>query len=447
MPKLKTQNKPEARTSNHKIPVLMFVVLILNLFYQGAYAFELADLDPIRREDKILILAPHPDDEALGCAGVIQEALRRKAQVKVMYLTNGDHNQLAFIVYEKRLVFRKGEFIHMGEIRRKEAVKAMSLLGLKEESLIFLGYPDFGTFAMFTRYWQAKKPFKSLLTRLNKVPYPDNFSYGKYFVPENILSDLKRIIGAYRPNKIFVSHPADTNGDHRSLWLFLNIALWDMGKKIPPPKVYAYLVHHSAWPLPRRYHPVLGMGVPRDLEDTGRWFSLNLGPDAVKKKYNALGLYKSQTQSSAFYLFSFARINEIFQVLPFLNPASRPYAPVDRFISYCVQNNHLVVRLRHPVDNHDISRVSMYAFGYRSDMAFATMPKIFLKIGPNTLIVSDGRRRLENTAVSHEMDGQDTIIKVPLELLNNPDKALISVRVSSRDVPYVQSIWSRVRLK
>ena len=81
-------------------------------------------LEPFKKNERVLILAPHPDDEVIGCAGVIQQALKAGARVKVVYLTNGDHNELAFIVYEKRIVMRRGEFIHMGQIRQKEAIKA-----------------------------------------------------------------------------------------------------------------------------------------------------------------------------------------------------------------------------------------------------------------------------------------------------------------------------------
>ncbi|MDD5506660.1 MAG: PIG-L family deacetylase, partial [Candidatus Omnitrophica bacterium] len=94
------------------------------------------DIEPFSKDDRIFILAPHPDDETIGCGGIIQEALSKGADVRVIYLTNGDHNQFAFIVYEKRLTFRSAEFIHMGKVRRDEAIKAMAGLGLNKDKLI-----------------------------------------------------------------------------------------------------------------------------------------------------------------------------------------------------------------------------------------------------------------------------------------------------------------------
>ncbi|MBU1726768.1 MAG: PIG-L family deacetylase, partial [Candidatus Omnitrophica bacterium] len=274
-------------------------------------------LYPFTKEDNILIFAPHPDDEAIGCAGVIQKALKTGAKVNVVYLTNGDHNQFAFIVYEKRIVFRKGAFIHMGEVRRKEAVKAMELLGLKEENLVFLGYPDFGTFAIFCRFWNAEKPFRSLLTRIARVPYKDNLSYHAPYVGESVLKDLKTVLLKYKPNKIFVSHPADVNGDHKALYLYLQIALLELKNELVPPKVFPYLIHFPGWPRPRHYHPELSLQAPRQFMDSSvDWLTLEMDKEQIDKKHEAVLCYKSQTQSSAFYLLSFCRRNELFGDYP-----------------------------------------------------------------------------------------------------------------------------------
>ena len=39
----------------------------------------------LRPDDRILVLAPHPDDEVLGCAGVIQRALAMGLPVRVVF--------------------------------------------------------------------------------------------------------------------------------------------------------------------------------------------------------------------------------------------------------------------------------------------------------------------------------------------------------------------------
>ena len=65
--------------------------------------------------DRILVLAPHPDDEAIATSGILQQALNKKLPVKIVYLTNGDNNEASFIVYEKHLVYRKEECIKINQ--------------------------------------------------------------------------------------------------------------------------------------------------------------------------------------------------------------------------------------------------------------------------------------------------------------------------------------------
>ena len=103
----------------------------------------------LQTQDRILVVAPHPDDEAIAAAGVIQEAVRRHIPVRVMYLTNGDSNQLSFLFYRKHFVLSPKQSVAMGELRQREAQNAMHLLGLTDDQIIFLGYPDYGTLSIF----------------------------------------------------------------------------------------------------------------------------------------------------------------------------------------------------------------------------------------------------------------------------------------------------------
>jgi LmbE family N-acetylglucosaminyl deacetylase len=75
----------------------------------------------------IVILAPHPDDEALCCAGVIQNALQQGNAVKIVVVTNGDS-------------YYPG--VPLGYQREAESVAGMAVLGLGEQDIIFMGYGD-----------------------------------------------------------------------------------------------------------------------------------------------------------------------------------------------------------------------------------------------------------------------------------------------------------------
>ena len=109
-------------------------------------------------KDRILILAPHPDDEVLGCAGIIQKALSLKIPVRVVFLTNGDSNQWSFLVYRKFPVVIPRAVMKMGMLRCEEAISAAKVLGLSQEQLTFLGYPDFGTLSIWYGCWHDHSP-------------------------------------------------------------------------------------------------------------------------------------------------------------------------------------------------------------------------------------------------------------------------------------------------
>lgn len=433
----------------------------------------LPSIEEITKNDKILILAPHPDDEAIACAGVIQKAVKAGADIHIIFLTNGDANQLAFIIYEKRLVFRKGEYLYMGEVRRKESIKAMQILGLQSQNLIFLGYPDFGTLAIFKNYWNGGRPFKSLLSRASYVPYKENPSFGKPYIGESVLFDIEEMIRKYKPTKIFVSHPADVNADHRAFFLFLQVALWDLqGELNPKLKVYPYLVHHKGWPLPRNFHSDLNLSPPKDmLEADIKWQALNLDPVELKNKHQAILTYRSQTSSSAFYLLTFARKNELFG--NFSNIILKDLSQPDQIIwtdhpdflwekgegfkqtenpaagsqiDYSLGNGKLYVKLvlkKQPL----VKDLIFYFFGYKDSATFGDMPKIRLKIIGDTIRLSDKRTQLKPQDIYYHDEGKVIIIGVPLKLLNNPQLILTSVYASSRGVSPEVASWRTIELK
>lgn len=440
------------------IIVLFFLAFWVVEGLGAALAEGVGEIEPILKNDRILILAPHPDDETIGCAGLIQRALKTGAEVKVVYLTSGDHNEFAFIVYEKRLTFRRGEFIHMGLVRRLEAIKAMNLLGLSEDKLVFLGYPDFGTFTIFSKYWQTQKPFRSFLTRISKVPYKSFPSYGAPYVGESILNDLEKFLLNYRPTKIFVSHPADVNSDHKALHLFLQVALRDLRNQIPQAKVYSYLIHWSNWPRPRHYHPNRDLEPPRNfLNSQINWLKLDLSPEESARKHQAVLCYRSQTQSSASYLLSFARKNELFGDYPGIvlsrqaslkerSPAffgfSNMFVDSDKEgifdysnfmedqqeISYAIVDNCILIRLENTKELRHNLNLMLYIFGYSDKVPFASMPKIRIITKHDKFRMYDGRKMISSDGVRLDFGLHELLMRIPLNILGDPDFILTSIK-------------------
>ena len=128
--------------------------------------------------DRILVLAPHPDDEVLGAAGVIQQAVAMKVPIKVVFLTYGDSNQWSFLLYRKHPVVWPGAVENMGLVRHDEAINASRILGVERKNLIFLGYPDFGTLNIWYYHWNQRPAYRSLMTRVTAVPYKGAYRSG-----------------------------------------------------------------------------------------------------------------------------------------------------------------------------------------------------------------------------------------------------------------------------
>jgi LmbE family N-acetylglucosaminyl deacetylase len=81
----------------------------------------------------VLILAPHPDDESLGCGGLIAEACRHGVPPVVAVLTDGTMSHPNSRRYPRE---------RLRSLREQEARAAVSVLGMPPTRIIFLGCPD-----------------------------------------------------------------------------------------------------------------------------------------------------------------------------------------------------------------------------------------------------------------------------------------------------------------
>jgi LmbE family N-acetylglucosaminyl deacetylase len=98
--------------------------------------------------DRLLVFAPHPDDETLATGELIQLAVRVGAAVRVVFATDGDNNPWPQRWFERRLRIGTEERARWGERRRGEARSALKTLGVDDASTRFLGWPDLGLTGM-----------------------------------------------------------------------------------------------------------------------------------------------------------------------------------------------------------------------------------------------------------------------------------------------------------
>jgi LmbE family N-acetylglucosaminyl deacetylase len=94
--------------------------------------------------DRLLVFAPHPDDETLATGELIQQAVRVGAAVRVVFATDGDNNPWPQRWFERRLRIGSEERARWGKRRRDEARSALERLGIDVASTRFLGWPDLG---------------------------------------------------------------------------------------------------------------------------------------------------------------------------------------------------------------------------------------------------------------------------------------------------------------
>jgi LmbE family N-acetylglucosaminyl deacetylase len=101
---------------------------LLNLA-RGIDVPSLVDRPPGRR---IAVVAPHPDDELLGCGGTMRKHIEAGDEVSVLFVTSGERTAaLALRSTEARV-----------RTRESEAVAAAEVLGVGRQQLGFLRYPD-----------------------------------------------------------------------------------------------------------------------------------------------------------------------------------------------------------------------------------------------------------------------------------------------------------------
>lgn len=98
--------------------------------WKGRAQFDQYRFDHNLKGQKVVVLAPHIDDDIIGCGGAIMHYLEQGATVDIIYLTDGAQSKA------------RNEYASIQEVRMKEAYNVAGLLGLDESHLHFLSYSD-----------------------------------------------------------------------------------------------------------------------------------------------------------------------------------------------------------------------------------------------------------------------------------------------------------------
>lgn len=301
------------------ILAIMAILVLLGLLL--FYRFTTQKEQPVYSEgvrlsssDRIMVVAPHPDDETLGCGGVLRRALEKKIPALVVVMNNGDGYKRAVELYFKTVEPGPDQFRELGFVRHQETINAMKQLGLGEKNIFFLSYPDGGTNSLFDVNWDSSNLHRGM-NGATHAPYAFSYEKGAPYCGENVVKNLEEIIRRFRPSVIFYPDPEDAHHDHWATSAFLEYVLNEIKYK---GSQFTYLVHRGFdWPYPWRYAPQRQLLPPSELFVLdAKWMLFPLSKDEEALKHEAVDLYRSQADLMEPFLEAFVRKNELFADYP-----------------------------------------------------------------------------------------------------------------------------------
>ncbi len=272
---------------------------------------------------RLLVIAPHPDDETLGAGGLIRRVKEAGGSVRVVLITSGDGFAEGVQRERGKRRLTPTTFRNYGRQRERETTAAMASLGVQPDHIRFLGFPDQGLCPIAAKYVSTRtRPYQSPFTDRHMPPGDEQVVRGITYRGSDLRRELERLIIADQPTLVAMPHSEDDHPDHCSTYLFAREALDAVAfARGPSPEVVHYLVHFNDWPPdgPRtRELQRPPKGFP---SNEGRWTSFTLtGPESDAKE-QAIGLYKTQMDIIGPFLMGFATANELFLQG---RPASRP---------------------------------------------------------------------------------------------------------------------------
>jgi N-acetyl-1-D-myo-inositol-2-amino-2-deoxy-alpha-D-glucopyranoside deacetylase len=258
---------------------------------------------------RILVIAPHPDDETLACGGLIHQAVAGGRLVRVVLLTNGDGFRRIVGGYRVHGDHDASDaFVRLGTARAAEATAALGVLGVPASDVTFLGYPDGSLRDLLTSDWQDGVGLGAP-NGCRAVPYPFALSPGSPYSGADLASDLAHVIADAAPTTVIYPDAEDENDDHRTTNAFVTLALDQAGFT---GARYTYLVHRGHFPFPWSYVPAGRLAPPPVLYGAGgTWLSYHLDLVTPHVKEKALESYRSQRKAMEPFLAAFIRRNEL----------------------------------------------------------------------------------------------------------------------------------------
>jgi LmbE family N-acetylglucosaminyl deacetylase len=304
-----------------KVPaVCLAFLLALALPPARALGASAAGIPPIDAHTSLLVVSPHPDDETLCCAGVIQRVVAAGGHASIVWLTSGDASELDMFLIERQLLIRPDKMRDLAARRMREARAAAAILGVPPERQFFLGYPDEGLLTLVTDHFTT--PYYSKFTGAVSVPYADTFAAGHPYSGDSLERDFARVLDRVRPTLVLAPSPLDAHPDHRAAGI---VTLQVLSRRHELTAARFWIVHGGVlWPSPRGLRPQQPLSEP----PRGRGLGLtafDLDPREEAGKLQAVRQYHTQLSVMSSFLLAFVRTNELYSSLS-MPPAVAPRA-------------------------------------------------------------------------------------------------------------------------
>ncbi len=191
---------PSAASFRRRIPTLRALV---RGWLRGSFLASRRDLGELLGRAPILVVAPHPDDETIGCGGVIMLRRRSEADVHIAFLTDGAESH--------------GGHGHTPDglraLRRAEAGEAARVLGVPHDCLHFLDHPD-------GRVAEQR---------------------------ERITADLVDVLRRCEPAAVFIPHADERPVDHKAARLCALDAISRWGRRVQVFEYGVWCWVHWPW--------------------------------------------------------------------------------------------------------------------------------------------------------------------------------------------------------
>jgi N-acetyl-1-D-myo-inositol-2-amino-2-deoxy-alpha-D-glucopyranoside deacetylase len=271
---------------------------------------------------RVLVIAPHPDDETLVTGAVIHHLLASGATVRLVIVSAGDsYSGAARLLTTGPL--DAAAYRLLGDTRHAEGLRAIARLGLDASDVTFLGYPDTHIAAMWDAGWDMPAAVTGA-PGTDVVPYDWAARPGVSNCGSELASDLSGILADFRPDTVITPDTRETHNDHATISAFATLAMDEAGFT---GTRLTDVVHYKLFPRPKAFLPGTGIAPPPALTADGEmWRCVWVDPADELAKRSALWEYPSELDVAdlGVYMRAFIRRNELFCEWPAASAASAP---------------------------------------------------------------------------------------------------------------------------